>query len=112
MATRHRSGQTRQRRWRRVEKKAVKRMRKATTPAPEVISDPVESAQAAGLRDVSDTQPGIRRKRAGKGFVPSAETVLEEGDEILAVLDPGKEDDLKALFGPEGNGNGNSSDGA
>jgi trk system potassium uptake protein len=42
--------------------------------------------------------------RAGKGFVPSADTVLEEGDEILAVLDPGKEDDLKALFGPEGNG--------
>ena len=42
--------------------------------------------------------------RAGKGFVPSADTVLEEGDEILAVLDPGMEDDLKALFGPEGNG--------
>ena len=38
--------------------------------------------------------------RAGKGFVPSADTVLEEGDEILAVLDPGKEDDLKVLFGP------------
>ena len=52
--------------WRR---KAIKRMRKAATPAPEVISDPVESAQAAGLRYVSDTQPGIRRKRAGKGFV-------------------------------------------
>jgi hypothetical protein len=36
--------------------------------------------------------------------VPNADTVLEEGDEILAVLDPGKEDDLKALFGSEGNG--------
>jgi DNA topoisomerase I len=59
---------TRQRRWRRIEKKAIKRMRKAPVPAPEVISDPVESAQAAGLRYVSDTQPGIRRKRAGKGF--------------------------------------------
>ena len=45
--------------------------------------------------------------RAGKGFVPTADTVLEEGDEILAVLDPGKEEDLKALFGPESNsGNG------
>jgi trk system potassium uptake protein TrkA len=42
--------------------------------------------------------------RSGKGFVPTADTVLEEGDEILAVLDPGKEDDLKALFGPEENG--------
>src|SRR5215217_1355342 len=28
--------------------------------------------------------------RSGKGFVPTADTVLEEGDEILAVLDPGK----------------------
>jgi trk system potassium uptake protein TrkA len=42
--------------------------------------------------------------REGKGFVPNADTVLQEGDEILAVLDPGKEEDLKALFGPEGNG--------
>jgi Trk K+ transport system NAD-binding subunit len=36
--------------------------------------------------------------------VPTADTVLQEGDEILAVLDPGKEDDLKLLFGPESNG--------
>ena len=42
--------------------------------------------------------------RDGKGFVPTAETVLEEGDEVLAVLDPGKEDQLKVLFGPEGDG--------
>jgi len=31
-------------------------------------TDPVESAQAAGLRYVSDMQPGIRRQRAGRGF--------------------------------------------
>jgi DNA topoisomerase-1 len=68
MATRS-SGRTRQRRWGRVEKKVIKRMRKVAVPAPEIVSDPVESAQAAGLRYVSDTQPGIRRKRAGKGFV-------------------------------------------
>jgi trk system potassium uptake protein TrkA len=42
--------------------------------------------------------------RDGKGFVPSADTVLEAGDEVLAVLDPGKEDDLKTLFGPASNG--------
>jgi trk system potassium uptake protein TrkA len=42
--------------------------------------------------------------RAGKGFVPNADTVLEEGDEVLAVLDPGKEDELKILFGPAGDG--------
>ncbi len=38
--------------------------------------------------------------RAGKGFVPTADTVLAEGDEVLAVLDPGKEEALKTLFGP------------
>jgi DNA topoisomerase-1 len=32
------------------------------------IADPVASARAAGLRYVSDTMPGIRRKRSGKGF--------------------------------------------
>jgi len=31
-------------------------------------SNPSESAQAAGLRYVSDTMPGIRRRRSGKGF--------------------------------------------
>jgi DNA topoisomerase I len=38
-----------------------------TTPA-ETITDPVESARAAGLRYVSDRGPGIRRKRVGKHF--------------------------------------------
>lgn len=32
------------------------------------VIDPKESAQAAGLRYVSDAQPGIRRLRCGKGF--------------------------------------------
>ncbi|HZR83874.1 MAG TPA: DNA topoisomerase IB [Candidatus Binatia bacterium] len=36
---------------------------------PRPIADPVESAAAAGLRYVSDATPGIRRKRAGHGFV-------------------------------------------
>jgi DNA topoisomerase I len=58
---------TRQRRWRRIEW-PVKRARKLSVPPSEVVSDPVESAEAAGLRYVSDTQPGIRRKKSGKGF--------------------------------------------
>jgi len=33
------------------------------------VSDPVESAKAAGLRYVTETGPGIRRRRAGQGFV-------------------------------------------
>ena len=32
------------------------------------IKDPVVSANAAGLRYVTDTKPGIRRRRSGKGF--------------------------------------------
>ena len=44
--------------------------------------------------------------RDGKGFVPGADTVLEVGDEVLAVLDPGHEDELKELFGPAAGGNG------
>ena len=35
---------------------------------PEVTMDPVESARAAGLRYMSDAQPGISRRRAGRGF--------------------------------------------
>ena len=38
--------------------------RRRTPPAP----DPTESAEAAGLRYVSDASPGIRRRRAGRGF--------------------------------------------
>jgi len=34
----------------------------------QVIVDPREAAEAAGLRYVSDARPGIRRKKAGKGF--------------------------------------------
>ena len=44
--------------------------------------------------------------REGKGFVPGPETVLEPGDEVLAVLDPGREDDLKTYFNPDGDGAG------
>jgi DNA topoisomerase I len=34
----------------------------------EVITDPAESAKMAGLRYVTDAQPGIHRRRRGKGF--------------------------------------------
>jgi len=33
-----------------------------------IVTDPVESAKEAGLRYVSDSKPGISRRRAGKGF--------------------------------------------
>ncbi len=43
-----------------------RQQRRAPLPAP--VNDPVASARAAGLRYVSDTTPGIRRKRSGMGF--------------------------------------------
>jgi trk system potassium uptake protein len=44
--------------------------------------------------------------RSGGGFVPKAETVIEPGDEVLVVLDPGLEDDITAQFAPDGAGGG------
>ncbi len=37
-------------------------------PVTDVPDDPIASAQAAGLRYVTDRQPGIRREREGDGF--------------------------------------------
>jgi DNA topoisomerase-1 len=37
-------------------------------PTLEILTDPAQSAKAAGLRYVSDTKPGIQRKRHGKSF--------------------------------------------
>ncbi len=42
--------------------------RRKRPPLPELITDPVASAEAAGLVYVNDAGPGIRRKRAGRGF--------------------------------------------
>jgi trk system potassium uptake protein len=44
--------------------------------------------------------------RDGEGFVPGPDTVLEPGDEVLAVLDPGKEEDLKDFLGSDGSNGG------
>ncbi len=39
--------------------------------------------------------------REGKGFVPKGDTVVEAGDEVLLVLDPGLEDSITAFFSPD-----------
>lgn len=59
----------------------------------QLSTDPVESAQAAGLRYVSDTSPGIRRRRAGRGFSytgPDGRTVRDRAtlDRIRALAIP------------------------
>jgi trk system potassium uptake protein TrkA len=40
--------------------------------------------------------------RDGRGFVPNADTVIEAGDEVLLVLDPGLEEAITAQFAPNG----------
>jgi len=42
--------------------------------------------------------------RGGKGFVPKADTVVEAGDEVLLVLDPGLEEAITKQFAPDGLG--------
>ena len=69
------------------------------------MSLPADS-RAAGKR-VGDLQMPdgtllISVVRDNEGFVPIADTVLEAGDQILAVLDPKVEEDLTAYFGPDG----------
>jgi len=40
--------------------------------------------------------------RGGKGFVPKADTVVDTGDEVLLVLDPGLEEAITKQFAPAG----------
>lgn len=47
---------------------AGSRGKKAKVVVEEIVTDPVESARAAGLRYVTDQQPGFRRLRHGKSF--------------------------------------------
>src|SRR5688572_12029377 len=65
--------------WKRTGARARRPIRRLK-PQLEVVKDPVESALAAGLRYVSDTMPGIRRKRSGSGFTylgPDGKTVRD-----------------------------------
>jgi trk system potassium uptake protein TrkA len=70
-----------------------------------------ENSKAKGQRvgdlEMPDGSLLISVLRGDRGFVPGPDTVLEAGDEILAVLDPTLEEDLTAYFGPDGsNGSG------
>ena len=47
---------------------ATKTTSEAETIEPTLITDPIASARAAGLRYVHDDRPGITRKRSGKGW--------------------------------------------
>ena len=61
-----------------------------------------EGAPAAGQRVSEMSLPDgalvISVLRNGSGFVPKADTVVEAGEEVLVVLDPGLEQDITREF--------------
>jgi trk system potassium uptake protein TrkA len=68
-----------------------------------------DNSRVAGMRVGDLNMPegslliSILREGQG-GFVPTPDTILEAGDEVLAVLDPGLEEELKVFFGSDGAG--------
>ena len=61
-----------------------------------------QGAPAAGRKvaevELPDGSLIISVLRNGRGFVPNSETVIDAGDEVLLVLDPGLEDRITAQF--------------
>jgi DNA topoisomerase-1 len=69
------------------------RKSRAVKPESPAVSDPVEAAESAGLRYVSDTMPGIRRKRVGQGFTYT-------GPDGKAIRNPGEVARIRSLAVP------------
>src|SRR4051812_45217382 len=66
----------------------------------EVADDaPAAGRSVAGI-DIPEGSLIISVLRGGTGFVPKGDTVIEAGDEVLLVLDPGLEDAITAQFAP------------
>jgi trk system potassium uptake protein TrkA len=65
-----------------------------------------DDAPAAGRKvidiDLPDGSLIISVLREGGGIVPKGDTIIEAGDEVLLVLDPGVEADITAQFSPNG----------
>jgi trk system potassium uptake protein TrkA len=67
-----------------------------------LAADSKVAGRRVGDLEMPDGTLLISVLREGRGFVPGPDTVLEAGDEVLAVLDPGVEEDLKAFLGSDG----------
>jgi trk system potassium uptake protein len=68
----------------------------------EVSSDaPVVGRRVADI-ELPEGSLIISVLRGGSGFVPKPDTVIEDGDEVLLVLDPGLEQSITAFFAPDG----------
>jgi trk/ktr system potassium uptake protein len=75
----------------------------------EIIELEVGEGSAAAGRRVSDVvlPDGsliISVLRGGAGFVPKADSMIEAGDQVLLILDPGLESDITPQFAPNGAG--------
>jgi trk system potassium uptake protein TrkA len=75
----------------------------------EIIELEVSGQSAAAGKSVAQVQlPDgsliISVLRDGRGFVPNSETVIEPGDQVLLVLDPGLEESITPYFQPDGRG--------
>ncbi|HEV2814426.1 MAG TPA: TrkA C-terminal domain-containing protein, partial [Solirubrobacteraceae bacterium] len=68
----------------------------------EVMPGAPAASKAVADIDIPDGSLIISVLRNGEGFVPKAETVIETGDEVLLVLDPGLESDITQQFAPNG----------
>jgi trk system potassium uptake protein TrkA len=65
-----------------------------------------DDAPAAGRKvidiDLPDGSLIISVLREGGGIVPKGDTLIEAGDEVLLVLDPGLEEDITSQFSSDG----------
>jgi trk system potassium uptake protein TrkA len=66
----------------------------------EVTQDSPAAGKAVQDMDLPEGALIISLLRAGKGYVPKADSIIEAGDEVLLVLDPGLEDTITARFAP------------
>jgi trk system potassium uptake protein len=64
----------------------------------EVADDAPAAGRKIGELDLPEGCLVVSVLRNGSGFVPKAETVIQGGDEVLAVLSPGDEDALCMIF--------------
>jgi trk system potassium uptake protein TrkA len=72
----------------------------------EVANDAPAAGKSVEQVDLPEGSLIISVLRGGKGFVPKADTVIQVGDEVLLVLDPGLEEAITQVFAPNGLGVG------
>jgi trk system potassium uptake protein len=65
-----------------------------------------QGSEAAGQRVQDVVLPDgsliISVLRGGAGFVPKADSVIQPGDQVLLILDPGLESQITPQFAPNG----------